>query len=121
MNDIDFHAARVALRDARRSARCVQALASACKPGELACAYRLQRAVAADLGPIRGWKISGLTTEQQRAMGVECPLAAPLLGPWLHPSGVYVVRRVCEELSARFGVSFLSSMNSSTLQSGRRK
>ena len=87
MNDIDFHAARVALRDARRSARCVQALASACKPGELACAYRLQRAVAADLGPIRGWKISGLTTEQQRAMGVECPLAAPLLGPWLHPSG----------------------------------
>lgn len=87
MNDVDFHTVRAALRDARRNARCLEPLDSACKPGELACAYRLQRAVAADLGPIRGWKISGLTTDQQRAMGVECPLAAPLLGPWLHQSG----------------------------------
>ena len=87
MNDVDFHAARAALRDARRNARCIEALNSACKPGELGCAYRLQRAVAADLGPIRGWKISGLTVDQQQAMGVECPLAAPLLGPWLHQSG----------------------------------
>jgi 2-keto-4-pentenoate hydratase len=87
MNDIHFHAARAALRDARRHARCLEPVASECMPGDLACAYRLQRAVAADLGPIRGWKVSGLTPEQQRAMGVDCPLAAPLLGPWLHESG----------------------------------
>jgi 2-keto-4-pentenoate hydratase len=87
MNDIHFHAARAALRDARRSARRVEPLATEWKPGELACAYRLQRAVAADLGPIRGWKVSGLTAEQQRAMGVESALAAPLLGPWLHGPG----------------------------------
>ena len=86
MNDIHFHAARAALRDARRSARCLEPLPLEWKPVELACAYRLQRAVAADLGAIRGWKVSGLTAEQQRAMGVEAPLAAPLLGPWLHAS-----------------------------------
>ena len=87
MNHDDFEAARTALREARRAARCLEPVAANWVPADIGQAMRLQCAVAAALGPVRGWKISGLTADQQRAMGVPSPLAAPLLGPWLRPSG----------------------------------
>ena len=87
MNDADFQAARAALREARRSGRCLDRVEAAWVPQDLARAMDLQRSVAADLGAVRGWKISGLTAEQQRAMGVTTPIAAPLLDPWVRPSG----------------------------------
>lgn len=97
MNDNQFNAARTALADARRAARRIEEpLPAGWVPANLDEAVHLQRAVAADLaglgGPggldgIRGWKISGLTAEQQRAMGVACPLCAPLLEAWVRESG----------------------------------
>ncbi len=87
MNDTDLAAARAALLEARRAARTLGPIPAQWVPADLRQAYRLQRAVAADLGEIRGWKISGLTPEQQRAMDVPCPLAAPLLAPWVRDSG----------------------------------
>lgn len=87
MNHADFEAARSALREARRTARCLEPVAPNWVPADVGQAMRLQCAVSTDLGPVRGWKISGLTAEQQRAMGVASPLAAPLLGPWMRPSG----------------------------------
>ena len=87
MNDTDFHAARAALVAARRTARRIDPLSAAFDPAGLDEACRLQRAVAAELGTVRGWKISGVTAEQQRAMGVPCPLAGPLLEPWVRESG----------------------------------
>jgi 2-keto-4-pentenoate hydratase len=87
MNDTDFQAARAALREARRSARCLERVEPAWVPPDLARAMDLQRSVAADLGGVRGWKISGLTAEQQRGMGMTTPIAAPLLDPWVRPTG----------------------------------
>jgi len=87
MNDTDFQAARAALREARRSGRCLERVEPAWVPQDLARAMDLQRSVATELGAVRGWKISGLTADQQRAMGVTTPLAAPLLDPWVRPSG----------------------------------
>lgn len=87
MNETDFSAARVALVEARRAARSIGPVPPAWVPADLQEACRLQSAVAAELGAIRGWKISGLTPDQQRAMGVACPLAAPLLVPWVRASG----------------------------------
>lgn len=54
---------------------------------DLASAYRIQHAVASRLGVVRGWKVSALSVEQQRAMRVEGPVAAPLLEPWFLASG----------------------------------
>ena len=87
MNECEFNAARAALTEARRSARRIDPLPGAWIPATLDEACRLQRAVADEFGEIRGWKISGLTAEQQRAMGVSCPLAGPLLAPWVRESG----------------------------------
>jgi 2-keto-4-pentenoate hydratase len=86
MNDTDFQQARTALREARRSARGLARVEPAWVPPDVAKAMDLQHAVGVDLGPIRGWKISGLTAEQQRAMGVTTPIAGALLAPWLHTS-----------------------------------
>ena len=87
MKDIDFNAACAALVEARRAGRCIDTPPSAWIPEGLEEACRLQQAVSATLGPIRGWKISGLTADQQRAMGVACALCAPLLEPWVRASG----------------------------------
>lgn len=87
MNEEDFGAAQAALSAARRDARRIEPLPVDWVPADVAEACRLQQAVAAELGPVRGWKISGVTAEQQRQMGVDCPLAGPLLGPWVRASG----------------------------------
>ena len=87
MNEEDFSAAQAALAAARRGARRVEPLPTAWVPADLDEAWRLQQAVAAELGPVRGWKISGVTTEQQRQMGVDRPLAGALLAPWVRASG----------------------------------
>ena len=87
MNDTDFNAACTALLEARRAGRCIDPLPAAWVPQGLDEACRLQQAVSAASGPIRGWKISGLTADQQRAMGVARPLCAPLLEPWVRDAG----------------------------------
>ena len=87
MNDDDFHAARAALVQARLAGRRIDPLPASWIPAGLDEACRLQQAVAAELGAVRGWKITGVTAEQPRAMGVACPLAGPLLEPWVRDSG----------------------------------
>ena len=79
MNHTDFEAARSALREARRNARCLEPVAPNWVPADLGQAMRLQCAVSTDLGRVRGWKVSGLTADQQRAMGVTSPLAGTVL------------------------------------------
>src|SRR3954451_11529282 len=87
MNHTDFEAARSALREARRNARCLEPVAPNWVPADLGQAMRLQCAVSTDLGRVRGWKISGLTAAQQRAMAVTSPLAGPRLCPGWRRSG----------------------------------
>ena len=86
MPDTDFDAARAALVQARRNAA-VADLPPAWTPHDLAAAMRLQRAVAVALGATRGWKVSAITAEGQRALGVDGPIAGPLLSPLLVDSG----------------------------------
>lgn len=70
-----------ALAEARRRAVALRALPPGLD-GDLAAAYGLQRAVAASLGEVRGWKVSALTTAQQQTLGVPRPVGGPLLSPW---------------------------------------
>jgi 2-keto-4-pentenoate hydratase len=87
MQDADFRAARAALLEARRAARPLDTLPDAWIPADPATAMRLQRAVASDVGTVRGWKVSAVTAAQQRAMGLDGPIAGPLLAPVVHDSG----------------------------------
>ena len=52
-------------------------------PDDLAEAYRLQAAVAGELGAVAGWKVSAITADQQRAAGLTAPIAGTLLDAWL--------------------------------------
>jgi len=88
----DFEAARAALRDARRNARAIDPVPDAWVPPDLAAAIRLQRAVAGDIGAVRGWKVSAVTPAQQRALGLHAPFGGPLLAPVVHESGATLAR-----------------------------
>ena len=84
MNDTDFDLARAELADARRNARAITAWPAARIPSDLAEAYRLQAAVAGDLGATVGWKVAAVTPAQRESLGVPMPIAGPLLAPWMH-------------------------------------
>ena len=84
MNDTDFDLARAELAGARRDARAITAWPATRIPSDLAEAYRLQAAVASDLGATSGWKVAAVTPAQRESLGVPVPIAAPLLAPWMH-------------------------------------
>ena len=84
MNDSDFDLARAELARARREARLITAWPAARVPRDLAEAYRLQAAVAGDLGATAGWKVAAVTPAQRESLGVPTPIAGPLLAPWMH-------------------------------------
>jgi len=84
MNDIDFDLARAELARARRDARAITAWPAARLPRDLAEAYRLQAAVASDLGAVGGWKVAAVTPAQRESLGVPMPIAGALLRPWMH-------------------------------------
>jgi len=88
MNDTDFQAARSALASARREARAIDTWPAARLPHDLAEAYRLQAAVARELGATGGWKVAGVTEAQRESLGVPRPIAAALLAPWMHDASV---------------------------------
>ena len=83
MSPDDFQAACSALVAARREARVLDDVPASWLPSSPAEAYRLQAAVAAELGVVAGWKVSAITLEQQRAAGLQTPIAGPLLDRWL--------------------------------------
>ena len=84
MNDIDFDLARSELAGARRDARAITTWPAARVPRDLAEAYRLQAAVARELGAVGGWKVAAVTPAQRESLGVPTPIAGPLLRPWMH-------------------------------------
>ena len=84
MNDTDFDLARAELAGARRDARAIAAWPAARIPSDLAEAYRLQAAVASELGATVGWKVAAVTPAQRESLGVPVPIAGPLLAPWMH-------------------------------------
>ena len=70
MNDTDFDIARAELAGARRDARAITAWPAARVPSDLAEAYRLQAAVASELGATSGWKVAAVTPAQRESLGV---------------------------------------------------
>ena len=84
MDSTLFAAARADLVQARREARDIATWPTERRPGDLAEAYRLQSAVAAELGAVAGWKVAAVTDAQRHAMGVATPIAAPMLDRWMH-------------------------------------
>lgn len=86
MNSTTFEAARDELARARRDARPISAWPAERKPADLVEAYRLQAAVAAELGEIAGWKVAAVTEAQRQALGVDRPIAAPLPKAFMHDS-----------------------------------
>jgi 2-keto-4-pentenoate hydratase len=87
MNDIDFDLARAELAGARRDARAITSWPAARVPSDLAEAYRLQAAVAGDLGAVGGWKVAAVTPAQRESLGVPVPIAGPLMRRWMHDAG----------------------------------
>ena len=92
MNDLDFEAARVALVAARRSARVIAECPPAWRPDNLHEAYRLQTAVLDAFGRIGAWKVSAITVEQRRAMGVPAPTAGPIPASFVHDASAGLAR-----------------------------
>ncbi len=86
MTENEFAAATTALIEARHTGRALAEVPAGWIPADLAEAYRLQHAVAQGLGEVRGWKVSAVTAAQQRENGVDCPIAGPLLAPWVQSS-----------------------------------
>ena len=84
MNETDFEAARQALVTARRQAQAIASWPPERVPRDLAEAYRLQTAVARELGAIGGWKVAAVTAAQRESLAVPTPIAGPLLRPWMH-------------------------------------
>jgi len=84
MNDIDLNDARADLARARRDALAIAAWPEARIPRTLAEAYRLQAAVASELGAVGGWKVAAVTAAQRESLGVPVPIAGTLLAPWMH-------------------------------------
>ena len=87
MDDTTFAIARAALGRARREASPLNRVTDDWRPHDLTEAYRLQAAVAEDLGGSGGWKVSAVTAEQQRSLGLDRPVAGALLKRWLHVAG----------------------------------
>ncbi len=86
MNGADFEAATFALVEARLNSRPIASWPNAWLPADVGEAYRLQRAVADELGATRGWKVAAVTAAQQQALGLSGPVSAGLLAPWFTDS-----------------------------------
>ncbi len=86
MDNTTFEAARAELAQARRDARAIPAWPADRQPADLGEAYRLQAAVAAELGEVVGWKVAGITEAQRQALGVDRPIAAPLQKAYMSDS-----------------------------------
>ncbi|MEP6739467.1 MAG: hypothetical protein ABJA61_03760 [Caldimonas sp.] len=111
MDSTTFAAARDALIAARRGTRAIERLAPDRRPSDLGEAYRLQNAVAEGLGRVGGWKISAVTDEQRRALGVDVPLGAPLMSAWMHdasarPPEFRVADFIVPKLECEFAFEF---------------
>ena len=111
MNDTDFDLARAELARARRDARAIAAWPAGRIPRDLAEAYRLQAAVAGELGAIGGWKVAAVTPAQRESLGVPMPIAGPLLAPWMHdaraePPTLSAARFIAPKLECEFAFEF---------------
>nr|HET7858011.1 hypothetical protein [Caldimonas sp.] len=84
MNDHDFDAAKRALAAARRDARALDRWPGDSPPRDLDEAYRLQAAVAAEIGAIGGWKVAAVTAAQRGALGVDRPIGAAIPARYVH-------------------------------------
>ena len=74
------------LARARAEARILNVGDGAGQVGSVADAYRVQDALAATAGKVRGWKVSALIAEQQRGYPTDRPVAGPLFAPFFHAS-----------------------------------
>ena len=126
MDDSTFEAARKALAAARRDARAIETWPAERLPRDLAEAYRLQAAVARELGAIGGWKVAAVTAAQREALGVEAPIAGPLMKPWMHDArrAVPTLRRsdfIAPKLECEFAFELARDLPPRPDQPYRRK
>ncbi len=107
MDSTTFEAARVDLTRARRDARPLAEWPVERRPGDLAEAYRLQAAVASNLGDVGGWKVAAVTEEQRRALGVDRPVGAPLLRSRMRDSRAVAAKmRLADFIAPRLECEF---------------
>lgn len=93
MTPLDLQRATAAFATARDQARLIEALPPDAAPATLAEAYRVQAELARLAGGYRGWKVGSLTPEQRARAGVDRPVAARLLAPYVHVSPATVPHR----------------------------
>lgn len=76
----DVAAAAAALLEARRRRRWLTALPEGARPADMQDVYAIQALVAAELGPIAGWKVGAPSPQAE-------PNGAPLHQANIHPDG----------------------------------
>ncbi|MBI3451881.1 MAG: hypothetical protein HY057_03445 [Rhodospirillales bacterium] len=100
------------IETARRTARLLGALPESCRPASLGDSYNIQAELAQRAGGVAGWKIGALAPAQQARLGVDRPLAAPLLAPLVHasPAHLHVYRFIAPMIECEFAFALVCDL-----------
>ncbi len=103
MTDIATQAAELLLAARRDPAKRLADLPAALKPADRAAAYAIQHKIAAQIGPIGGWKVSPFGADGSTPMCGALPASGIQAAPATLRPGPQALRIIEAELCARIG------------------
>ncbi len=83
MTPQDVERAAELLDVARRNAQPATSLEGSLRPTTIEEGYAIQAALVRRVGGVAGWKIAGIVPEQRKALGLDYPIAAPILSAYV--------------------------------------
>jgi 2-keto-4-pentenoate hydratase len=103
MADTAAEAAGLLLAARRDPARRLADLPAGLKPADRAAAYAIQHKVAAEIGPIGGWKVGPFGADGTAPMCAPLPASGVVASPATLKPGPQAIRAVEAEICARIG------------------
>ena len=103
MSDAATQAAQLLLAARRDPSKRLTDLPAALKPADRAAAYAIQQKVAAEIGPIGGWKVSPFGADGSAPMCGALPASGIQAAPATLKPGAQAIRAVESELCVRIG------------------
>ncbi len=103
MSDAAAEAAQLLLAARRDPGKRLADLPAALKPADRAAAYAIQHKVAAEIGPIGGWKVSPFGADGTAPMCGPLPAAGVVASPATLRPGPQAIRAIESELCVRIG------------------